>query len=131
MFFDALPNPKEMGLPQMSCHPLSHSKVLIKTGGNVGVLYVGSHNFSAAAWGLRGKMPNNIEMGVVLASASSDLRQEWRDRLPCLLPHESAKAPISYIPASAHHGIRELFAGGNIEEAIQMLRDCLNSDVDC
>jgi hypothetical protein len=99
-FFDSIPNPQELSLPEFSCYAFSHSKVLIKTGCNTGVIYVGSHNFSQAAWGLREKCARNIELGVVLATSSISLRSEWTSRLPALLPAEDAISSESYVPAS-------------------------------
>jgi hypothetical protein len=130
IFLDARPNPPNMGLPQLACHSVSHAKVMIKTGGSIGVVYVGSHNFSKSAWGLCGISPKNVELGVVLASKSATLRQEWRSRLPCLLPAPSAQSPISYIPASAHEGVRSAYLKGRIEESFQLLREWLNSTQD-
>jgi hypothetical protein len=131
IFFDAPPNPTVMGLPHLACHPISHSKVLIKTGGGgIGVVYVGSHNFSKSAWGLRGAMPKNVELGVVLASQSTSLTQEWCSRLPCLLPKANAQSPSTYVPASAHTGIRNAYQEGRWIEAFQMLADCLKSSED-
>jgi hypothetical protein len=118
-----------MGLPHLACHPISHSKVLIKTGGGgIGVVYVGSHNFSKSAWGLRGAMPKNVELGVVLASQSTSLTEEWCSRLPCLLPEASAQSPNTNVPASAPTGIRNAYyqVGGS-GEVFQMLTEWLNS----
>ena len=63
VFLDALPNPSEPGLVAHH-HPFSHAKVLIKTGGDVGVIYVGSHNFSKSAWGQTQRNGLNVEVGV-------------------------------------------------------------------
>lgn len=126
IFFDAPPNPTEMGLPHMSCHPVSHAKILLKTGGGSSVIYVGSHNFSKAAWGLRGAMPINVELGVVLAT-SLLVQEEWRRRLPCLLPEPGAESPSTYVPASAHMGVREAYQSGDRTKSFQLLTDHLNS----
>jgi hypothetical protein len=105
-FFDSIPNPPELSLPEFSCYAFSHSKVLIKTGGNIGVIYVGSHNFSQAAWGLREKGARNIELGVVLATSSTSLCSEWKSRLPAFLPAEEAISPETYVPASPSEDCR-------------------------
>jgi len=126
IFFDALPNPPQFGLPEQNCHAMSHAKVLIETAGDVGILYVGSHNFSQAAWGLKGQSPKNVEVGVVLASRSMRVRREWVSRLPFLLPDRNAESPSSYIPASASGGVREAYESGN-PNADRMFRDYLKS----
>jgi hypothetical protein len=123
IFFDALPNPKET---QLEFYPISHAKVLYA--GGRGIIYVGSHNFSKAAWGLRNFSPKNVEIGVVLGSASCSTRQQWRERLPYLLPADSDLSPTSYVPASAHAGIRDAYRKGRVDEARTMLRDHLNSN---
>jgi hypothetical protein len=131
IFFDASPNPTVMGLPHLACHPVSHAKVIIKTGGDgIGVVYVGSHNFSKSAWGLRGTMPRNLELGVVLVSQSTSLTQEWCSRLPCLLPEANAQSPSTYVPASAHTGILDAYREGRWIDAFQMLADMLKSAED-
>jgi hypothetical protein len=70
-------------------------------------------------------MPKNVELGVVLATASPSLRKEWKSRLPCLLPEASETSPPSYIPASAHSGIREVLQEGNLEQAMEMTKEWL------
>ena len=45
-------------------------------------LYVGSHNFSKKAWGIRRAQPGNVEFGVVLFTTSIDEAEQWRSRLP-------------------------------------------------
>ena len=49
-------------------------------------VYVGSHNFSKKAWGLRNGMPGNIEFGIVLVTTSVEVSKEWKSRLPYQLP---------------------------------------------
>ena len=81
-------------------HPATHGKFMWN---NKGVLYVGSHNFSKAAWGLRDMQPKNVEVGVVLATPEyipctsgtsstipNPLYQLWQDRLPCRLDASSS-----------------------------------------
>jgi hypothetical protein len=123
IFFDALPNPKET---QLEFHPISHAKVLYA--GESGIIYLGSHNFSKAAWGLRNTMPKNVEIGIVLGSASCSVRQQWRERLPYLLPANSDLSPPSYVPVSAHTAIRDAYQRGRVDEARKMLGDHLNSN---
>jgi hypothetical protein len=74
-------------------HVVTHGKFLYN---DRGVLYVGSHNFSKAAWGLHGQQPKNVEAGILLASAQKELNQQWRSRLPCLLVPPRTSAPPSY-----------------------------------
>ena len=50
-----------------------------------------SHNFSKSAWGEGGSQPNNIELGVVLATTRENMRVQWRERMPCELPSENDK----------------------------------------
>ena len=50
-----------------------------------------SHNFSKSAWGEGGSQPNNIELGVVLATTRETMRVQWRERMPCELPSENDK----------------------------------------
>ena len=136
IFCDALPNTNSFplfleddGAPR---HALSHAKVLLleakqSQNDNISVIYVGSHNFSQAAWGLKGAAPKNIEVGVVLASTSWDEQQSWRSRLPYRLPADpSFLLSVTYVPASAHNDIRRVFelTGGD-EVAFAMLRHAL------
>jgi hypothetical protein len=92
--------------------PISHSKVIFRSvggggssgggdckGGDGGAakawVYIGSHNLSATAWGEAGHCrPNNVELGVVLATTSSAMAQEWRQRMPLVSigPSYAAKA---------------------------------------
>ena len=41
-------------------------------------LYVGSHNFSKKAWGIRRAMPGNVEFGVVMITTDPDQAERWR-----------------------------------------------------
>jgi hypothetical protein len=73
-------------------------------------VYVGSHNLSVTAWGgpvaegKPAKKPNNVELGVVLATRSVAQVAEWRRRAP--LRCESA---VSYAAAAANAvGTRDL-----------------------
>ena len=60
LFFDAPPNPA-LGLPQYGKHCRIHGKMMYMSIPTMSqcVLYVGSHNFSEAAWGVRGNQPKN------------------------------------------------------------------------
>ena len=99
VFHDAIPNPPTKSPASLdktqSFHAVTHGKFLYNSRG---VLYVGSHNFSKNAWGIRNSMPKNVEIGVVLASRDEDRRAEWRSRLPCQLVGLNAKSPPSYKP---------------------------------
>lgn len=107
IFRDAIPNPPTLAVFERQWlgfrikddvsrtrkfHPATHGKFLWN---DKGVLYVGSHNFSKAAWGLRNQQPKNVEVGVVLAtpeflpgaseSIPNPIYQLWQDRFPCRL----------------------------------------------
>jgi len=118
-FLDALPNPPDKG--NLEYHAVVHCKVLYYACPKCNLLYVGSHNFSKSAWGLRGEMPKNVELGVVLAITSSCLRNEWKSHLPCRRPAASDTSPVSYIPASAHSGIRDTLYSEKVDEAVKMV----------
>jgi hypothetical protein len=83
--------------------PISHSKIIFRSsidedGALYGIdgeegdgamakawVYIGSHNLSATAWGEatdKECKPNNVELGVVLCTASRATAQEWRERMP-------------------------------------------------
>jgi len=152
IFFDALPTAvshplllqaeQDDGQPR---HALAHGKVMLlettkkhassndATGTTsaaaaaaAAVIYVGSHNFSQAAWGLNGTAPKNVEVGVVLATQSLSTIETWKARLPYQLPNPNQLAPDDYVPASCHDGIRQAMQGtGNAELAFAMLRHWL------
>ena len=129
MFMDARPNPTTRG--ELPYFPFLHGKFIYLATPNMTVVYVGSHNFSKSAWGLRGQGPKNVELGVVLATTFSNKRNEWKCRLPCLLPAASATySPPSYIPASAHSGIRQVLQQGNVQEAMEMMVEWLSRNED-
>lgn len=123
VFLDARPNPTSKG--DLNAFPFAHCKCMYFASRDMSLVYVGSHNFSKSAWGLRGEMPKNVELGVVLATASPSRRKEWKSRLPCLLPAASETSPPSYIPASAHSGIREVLQERNLEQAMEMTKEWL------
>jgi hypothetical protein len=118
IFFDAVPNPTETPLPY---HPFSHCKVLYKaqvermSGAmqqpdkkkkRTAIVYVGSHNFSKAAWGLGGEMPRNTEIGVVLSTTDQTQKRQWEERLPYVLPTADV-SPATYVPATAGRGVEQ------------------------
>jgi hypothetical protein len=110
---------------------MSHAKVLYLEAASpaengIGILYVGSHNFSEAAWGLKGGSPKNVEAGVVLATKSTAVQQEWVSRLPFGLPNRNETSPDDYIPASANQEIRQALLMGD-PCADEMLRTLLSS----
>ena len=45
------------------------------------------------------KMPNNIEVGVVLSSNDKHIQTEWEHRLPYLLPKKPRHTNANFIPA--------------------------------
>jgi len=128
IFCDAVPNPP-LGLLHHNCHALSHAKVLIEIADDISFLYVGSHNFSKAAWGLNSASPKNVEVGVVLATKSAQVRQEWVSRLPYNLPDRRATSPDTYIPATGRGDIRSAYESGN-PNADSMFRNYLSSSED-
>ncbi len=81
------------------------------------VLYLGSHNFSKAAWGVAGNQPTNVEVGVVLVTTSASIDQQWRDCLPCSLPGEFDESPEYYVPAKASETVKQLYRSGLVQEA--------------
>jgi hypothetical protein len=100
IFNDAIPNPSTR-----SCNrpylPFAHAKVMFfqpRRKSDAAVLYVGSHNFSKAAWGITDKMPTNVEVGVVLSTVDPQLQAEWEARLPYLLPAEQIPQGKEYTP---------------------------------
>eukprot|EP00980_Cylindrotheca_fusiformis_P026485 scaffold16276_cov113-Cylindrotheca_fusiformis.AAC.1 len=101
LFNDAVPNPST----RFPCHnllPFAHAKFMYfrpRRNVDTAVLYVGSHNFSKAAWGIADQMPTNVEVGVVLSTADNMLQAEWETRLPCRLPMEQIAAQgVEFIP---------------------------------
>jgi hypothetical protein len=84
-FFDAPPNPSHVQ-PGWGFSCVAHAKALLARASSHSVVYVGSHNLSKAAWAEANAQPKNIELGVVLASCDPQLRCQWVERLPCLLP---------------------------------------------
>jgi len=114
IFRDAIPNPqtlatfqepwKRFGMAEelsdeKRFHPATHGKFLWN---DVGVLYVGSHNFSKAAWGLHNASPKNVEVGIVIATPRmlngrpNPTYELWKDRLPCKLNAESSPYYAAY-----------------------------------
>ena len=75
-------------------YPTTHGKFMLRQH----VLYVGSHNFSRAAWGLRGSQPKNVELGVILVSNDKEQQRKWIERLPCQLVEPNEISPSSYVP---------------------------------
>mmetsp|Transcript_25160 Transcript_25160/g.54935 ORF Transcript_25160/g.54935 Transcript_25160/m.54935 type:complete len:691 (+) Transcript_25160:76-2148(+) len=130
IFHDAAPNTPStgFGINERDCHPVVHGKIIFATPRRVSstfptLIYVGSHNFSRAAWGEGTTRPRNVEMGVVLATADRDKRMEWIHRLPCALVPHTAVRPRGdpYIPASAHKGIKTEWEKGDPKRAEEML----------
>ena len=97
-FWEGAPNPTR---ERRLFHPFPHCKFLYKAAsqGKTALLYVGSHNFSTAAWGIGGTMPRNTELGVVLATTNPSLQKQWEDRLPCHLPSLDAVPSTIFVPA--------------------------------
>ncbi|CAJ1949031.1 unnamed protein product [Cylindrotheca closterium] len=94
LFADAIPNPNFERTETRPKHPFAHAKVLyckynkstaMPQLSKPSILYVGSHNFSRAAWGHADRMPGNVEVGVVLSTCDPILEKEWESRLPYLL----------------------------------------------
>ena len=93
MFHHSRPNPPDSRI-QQTLFPTVHGKFLWNESG---ILYVGSHNFSKAAWGLGGMMPKNVELGVVLVSPNKKQQETWIERLPCELVAKTERSD-SYKP---------------------------------
>jgi len=93
-FFDAVPNfegvPDEMGCPARP--PIHHAKAFLRISQTrhpsktKAWIYIGSHNFSKAAWGLGKTRPKNVELGVFLHTKEETMRDEWVNRFPFRLP---------------------------------------------
>ena len=138
IFHDATPNTPSsgFGINERRCHPVVHGKIIYATPrrangpGFPSVVYVGSHNFSRAAWGEGAKGPRNIEFGVVLATNDRATRMEWEQRFPCtVIPHNAIRPPNDpYLPASAHKGIRLEWNMGNPKRAEERLLEYLQRD---
>jgi len=112
--------------------PVAHAKTIFTQlpGCGGAVMYVGSHNISKSAWGLRGGKPKGIELGVILRTSCSRVREAWTKRLPCRLPTNSEErrtaADRCYVPASARTGLREL-GYSDLQEACKQLAAWLHS----
>jgi len=138
IFHDASPNTPTsgFGINERQCHPVVHGKVIYATPriangrGLPSIVYVGSHNFSRAAWGEGIKGPRNIELGVVLATNERATRMEWEQRFPCtVIPHNAIRPPNDpYLPASAHKGIRMEWERGDAKRAEERLREYLQRE---
>ena len=93
--------------------PVGHGKAILADARGAGaVMYVGSHNFSATAWGVGRTQPKNIEAGVVVWAQAEERQEEWRSRrFPCELPtpYELSEGvrERGYIPASCPPHIRK------------------------
>ncbi|KAG7358977.1 tyrosyl-DNA phosphodiesterase [Nitzschia inconspicua] len=61
-------------------------------------VYVGSHNFSKKAWGIRDSRPGNVEFGVVLLTTDLTVSGNWQSRLPYTLPDPRSLSPGNYCP---------------------------------
>ena len=95
IFFDALPCPSRKAFTNY--HAFAHCKVICaEQEGSWGSVYIGSHNFSKAAWGINNTMPKNIEFGVVLFTQSKVMWNQWKSRLPYHLPPKNSVSPQHY-----------------------------------
>ena len=119
-----------LAFPDLGYDPALHGKCIFATprtasAWNPSILYVGSHNFSSAAFGdangtADGTRPKNIELGVVLASTDRKTIAEWKERLPYVIP-SSDKRPLDdgYIPMTANSGVKtewnEAYRAGDLE----------------
>ena len=119
-----------LAFPDLGYDPALHGKCIFATprtasAWNPSILYVGSHNFSGAAFGdangtADGTRPKNIELGVVLASTDRKKIAEWTQRLPYVIPL-SDKRPLDdgYIPMTANSGVKaewnEAYRAGDME----------------
>ena len=95
IFHDALPCPSAKALRKY--HAFAHCKVILAEQENAwGAIYVGSHNFSKTAWGLKNSMPKNVEFGVVLFTQDNHVLDEWRSKLPYQLPPKDSMSASDY-----------------------------------
>lgn len=95
IFFDAVPSPNSKALGDY--HAFAHGKaILVEQETAWGAVYVGSHNFSKKAWGLKNAMPGNVEFGVVLFTQDNHVLDEWRSRLPYQLPEKNSISSSNY-----------------------------------
>jgi hypothetical protein len=141
LFFDARPREHWLqpidAICQRRSKPIAHAKVIFSrfehaaAGAEGASIYVGSHNFSEAAWGIRGNAPKNVELGVVLCTSDSTTARVWEERLPALLPSDHDQTLSArdrrYIPVSAPPHVREK-AQTDLHTAIQWLDDYLERD---
>jgi Tyrosyl-DNA phosphodiesterase len=82
-------------------------------------VYVGSHNFSKNAWGIRDSRPGNIEFGVVLLTTDRKLTAQWRSRLPYELPDPNSSSRGCYRPGhwwDIFHRDTPTLLGSNTDE---------------
>jgi hypothetical protein len=109
-FFDAPPNPPH-AQPDSGCSCVAHGKAILVRGSSFSVVYVGSHNLSKSAWGLKKAQAKSIELGVLLVSRDPELRQQWVQRLPCSLPTTketwTSARERQYRPATVPTSIRD------------------------
>lgn len=119
-----------LAFPDLGCDPALHGKCIFATPKaastwNPSVLYVGSHNFSSAAFGdangtEEGTRPKNIELGVVLATTDRKTIAEWVERMPYVIPPSDERpSDDGYIPMTANSGIKaewnEAYRAGDME----------------
>ena len=148
LFFDAQPATFR-GASSTACVPISHAKVTLVTSGAVasgaradsaarrprGMLYLGSHNLSAAAWGdskggsKGGSQPSNVELGVLLATCDEAKVDAWRDRLPSQLPSAAELsqtcAQRRYVPAQQPTWLREKMEKAQADPTGQQMGACI------
>jgi len=148
LFFDAQPATFR-GTSSTACVPISHAKVTLVTSGAVvsgagadsaarrprGILYLGSHNLSAAAWGdskgdsKGGSQPNNVELGVLLATCDEAKVDAWRDRLPSQLPPAAELsltcAQRRYVPALQPTWLRDKMERAHADPTGHQMAACM------
>ena len=96
LFFDALPSPPEKALSNGEFHAFAHGKVMLAEQDSWAAMYVGSHNFSQTAWGVRSTSPKNCEFGVLLFTNDKSQLKQWIDRLPYKLPSKDSVETPGY-----------------------------------
>lgn len=58
----------------------------------------------------------------MLVTKSHAIDQQWRDRLPCVLPNEYGLSPDDYVPIEANETVKQLYQSGLVDEAERAFR---------
>ncbi|CAB9513512.1 expressed unknown protein [Seminavis robusta] len=135
---DAIPNPptkiRSRLFPESGrdFYPVTHGKFMWNDRAGGGVLYVGSHNLSKAAWGLRNAQPKNLEIGVVLGTSSAAKKSEWISRLPCRLVAPNVESPETFSPYTRFKDIADKHPDAQdrlVKQAICLYQEARDRDL--